>query len=65
MAETIESERTTVALAAMLRLGAVSVDLSAWLQGVVQMLLECPQAKVLRSLLHIVTFGRKFVVVLA
>ena len=44
VAETVESERTTVALVVRLRLGAAWVDLSAWLQGVVQMLFECPQA---------------------
>lgn len=41
--ETIEFERTTEALVGS-GLASVCVGLSAWLQGVVQMLLECPQA---------------------
>lgn len=40
MAETVELERVTVAI----ELVKLAVDLSAWVQGIVQMLLECPQA---------------------
>jgi hypothetical protein len=40
MPEMVEFERVT----AVMEVVNLAVDLSAWVQGVVQMLLECPQA---------------------